>query len=266
MNAQAAKDTATTTIVKPPYMQNRELSWLDFNKRVLDQGADPTVPLLERLNFISIFWSNLQEFFMVRVGSLTDLSLVKKDIIDSKSGMTPTEQLDAIYERCHELYPIQERTFEKRRAACRSGQCANLRPADLDDEQRDYLRDYLHVNVMPFLSPQIINARHPFPHLENGALYVVVRLDEEAPSTGKPERRARARRQGRQERARATRPTQEPGRRRRAHGPHPPAAPGERVIELPGDGLQFMLLEHAIEMFAARCSRCTRSSTPTSSA
>ena len=100
MNAQAAKDTATTTIVKPPYMQNRELSWLDFNKRVLDQGADPTVPLLERLNFISIFWSNLQEFFMVRVGSLTDLSLVKKHIVDSKSGMTPSEQLDASFWLC----------------------------------------------------------------------------------------------------------------------------------------------------------------------
>ncbi len=84
-----------------PYMQNRELSWLEFNKRVLDQGADPAVPLFERLSFISIFWSNLQEFFMVRVGSLTDLQLIKKAIIDSKSGMTPSEQLDAVYARCH---------------------------------------------------------------------------------------------------------------------------------------------------------------------
>ena len=88
-----------------PYLQNRELSWLEFNKRVLDQGADPAVPLFERLNFISIYWSNLQEFFMVRVGSLTDLALIKKTIIDSKSGMTPSEQLDAVYARCHELYP-----------------------------------------------------------------------------------------------------------------------------------------------------------------
>ena len=102
MNAQASKDTATTTIVKPPYMQNRELSWLDFNKRVLDQGADPTVPLLERLNFISIFWSNLQEFFMVRVGSLTDLSFLKKSIIDPKYGLTPAQQLEAINPRSHE--------------------------------------------------------------------------------------------------------------------------------------------------------------------
>ena len=95
-----------------PYLQNRELSWLAFNERVLDQGADETVPLLERLNFISIFWSNLQEFFMVRVGSRTDLALVKKHIIDSKSGMTPSEQLAAIYGHCRELYPIYERTYE----------------------------------------------------------------------------------------------------------------------------------------------------------
>ena len=140
MNAQAAKDTATTTIVKPPYMQNRELSWLDFNKRVLDQGADPTVPLLERLNFISIFWSNLQEFFMVRVGSLTDLSLVKKHIVDSKSGMTPSEQLDAIYARCHELYPYYEETYESVRALLAEQDIRNLRKEELTDEQLDYLR------------------------------------------------------------------------------------------------------------------------------
>ena len=98
-------------------MQNRELSWLTFNERVLDQGADETVPLLERLNFISIFWSNLQEFFMVRVGSLTDLSLLKKQVLDSKTGMTPAEQLSAIHKRCHELYPVQEQTYAEVRQA-----------------------------------------------------------------------------------------------------------------------------------------------------
>ena len=102
-------------------MQNRELSWLTFNERVLDQGADETVPLLERLNFISIFWSNLQEFFMVRVGSLTDLSLLKKQVLDSKTGMTPAEQLSAIHKRCHQLYPVQEQTYaEVRQAASRA--------------------------------------------------------------------------------------------------------------------------------------------------
>ena len=94
--------------VAEPYMQNRELSWLTFNQRVLDQGADPNVPLIERMQFVSIFWSNLQEFFMVRVGSLTDLQLLKKEILDSKTLMTPSEQLSAIYKRCHELYPLQE--------------------------------------------------------------------------------------------------------------------------------------------------------------
>ena len=79
-----------------PYMQNRELSWLAFNKRVLDQGEDHNVPLLERLTFVSIFSSNLQEFFMVRVGSLTDLSLVNKELRDNKTQMTPDEQLRAI--------------------------------------------------------------------------------------------------------------------------------------------------------------------------
>ncbi|MFR1641148.1 MAG: polyphosphate kinase 1, partial [Eggerthellaceae bacterium] len=137
-------------------MQNRELSWLTFNERVLDQGADETVPLLERLNFISIFWSNLQEFFMVRVGSLTDLSLVKKQIIDSKSGMTPSEQLDAIYARCHELYPIQERTYEKVRRLLAEHGVSQVRPQDLDDEQRSFLAEHVRQNVMPFLSPQII--------------------------------------------------------------------------------------------------------------
>ena len=68
--------------------------------------------MLERWNFVSIFWSNLQEFFMVRVGSLTDLSLAKKEIIDSKSGMTPAEQINAIHERCHELYPSRARVRE----------------------------------------------------------------------------------------------------------------------------------------------------------
>lgn len=220
---------------KESYLQNRELSWLTFNERVLDQGADETVPLLERLNFISIFWSNLQEFFMVRVGSLTDLSLVKKHIIDSKSGMTPAEQLDAIYARCHELYPIQERTYESvRKQLCARGVCS-LRPEDLDDEQRAFLSDYVHKNVMPFLSPQIINSRHPFPHLENGALYVVLRLNEE------PGAKKKAAKTKDGEKA----PKEEKGKNLGAEGvtlglvPMPRQC--QRVIALPGEGLQFIL-------------------------
>ena len=98
--------------------------------------------------------------------------------------MTPSEQLDAIYARCHELYPIQERTFEEVRRLLGERGVRHLRPNELDDEQRAWLAAYVHDNVMPFLSPQIINARHPFPHLENGALYVVVRLNGQALETG----------------------------------------------------------------------------------
>lgn len=227
----------------PPYLQNRELSWLTFNERVLDQGSDETVPMLERWNFVSIFWSNLQEFFMVRVGSLTDLSLAKKEIIDSKSGMTPAEQIAAIHERCHELYPIQERVFEKIRTDLMKEGVHHLRPADLTDEQHGYLSDYFQANVMPFLSPQIINSRHPFPHLENGALYVVVRLDEDA-SKGKPSKNKK----GKGEKG-------EKGAKNMAAegvlmGLIPMPRQAQRVIKLPGDEFQFVLLEHVIEMFA----------------
>ena len=94
MNSKNTDENKNTdNYIAPAFFQNRELSWLEFNKRVLDQSRDKSVPLLERLNFCSIFWSNLQEFFMVRVGSLSDLALVKNKIIDKKSGWTPSEQI-----------------------------------------------------------------------------------------------------------------------------------------------------------------------------
>lgn len=248
MNAAKNKDS---------YLQNRELSWLTFDERVLDQGADDAVPLLERLNFISIFWSNLQEFFMVRVGSLTDLSLVKKTIIDSKSGMTPSEQLDAIYKRCTELYPIQERTYEQVSGLLAQEGVVHLRPGDLNKEQREFLGDYAKANVLPFLSPQIINSRHPFPHLENGALYVVVRLDEElGPVTKKSKKKdKKGDKPAKGKTEKASKGQDKVSENLGAEGvtlgilPMPPRA--QRVIKVPGEGFQFILLEHVVEMMAA---------------
>ena len=243
---------STTHIGSTPYMQNRELSWLTFNERVLDQGADETVPLLERLNFISIFWSNLQEFFMVRVGSLTDLSLLKKQVLDSKTGMTPAEQLTAIHKRCHELYPVQEQTYAEVRQALAAHGVRHLRPADLNDEQRAFLADYTAANIMPFLSPQIINSRHPFPHLENGSLYVIVRLDEEVgPKKSKKKDKVK---DGKTVKAAKIHPSAEESENLGAEGvtvgilPMPRQC--ARVIKLPGEGFQFILLEHAVEMTA----------------
>lgn len=160
----------------PKYLQNRELSWLKFNERVLDQGKNKNNPLLERLFFTSIFSSNLKEFYMVRVGSITDLTLVKEQILDNKSGMTPREQIDAINKECHRLYPIQEEIFNAINNKLSKKGVTFLRGNQLDSSQKKYIKRYAQENIMPFISPQIINAQHPFPHLENGSIYVVVRL------------------------------------------------------------------------------------------
>lgn len=223
-----------------PFMQNRELSWLIFNQRVLDQGTDETVPLLDRLKFVSIFSSNLAEFFMVRVGSLTDLSFVKRRIIDTKSNMTPSEQLDAIYERCHELYPIREEIYFHIREQLKHHGLINITGEDLTPKQDAFLRDHLDCNVMPFLSPQIINARHPFPHLENGALYVVVRLDETRNPDGKKIPKD----------DKDTKRPKNLGADGATLGIIPMPQQCKRVIKLPGEGFTFILIEHALKLIA----------------
>ncbi len=216
-----------------PYMQNRELSWLEFNKRVLDQGEDHNVPLLERLTRVSIFSSNLQEFFMVRVGSLTDLSLVNKELRDNKTQMTPDEQLRAIYDRCHELYPEQERIYHQIQEKLAERGIRQLKEDELSTEQEAYLREYLNAQVVPYLSPQIINSRHPFPHLENGALYVLLRLDEEnVPEKTKGSEKKKEKNLGAED---AT------------FGLVPLPRQAKRVISLPGEGTQFILIENALK-------------------
>lgn len=236
------------TLKKRPwvrYMQNRELSWLEFNKRVLDQGRAGSVPLLERLQFVSIFSSNLHEFFMVRVGSLTDLSLVNKNIRDTKSNMTPAEQLDAIYERCHELYPKQEAIFETiERKLDKTG--VHRKNADtLTSAQLEYLDTYMEDSVLPFLSPQVINARHPFPHLEDGAIYIVVRLVESKPS----KEMTKAERAAQKEMRKLAK---ELGAEGTMLGIIPLPHQVGRVIQLPGRGFNYMLLEDALEMYASQ--------------
>lgn len=220
-----------------PYMQNRELSWLTFNKRVLDQGEDSNVPLLERLTFVSIFSSNLQEFFMVRVGSLTDLSLIKKEIRDNKTLMTPEEQLNAIYQRCHELYPEQERIFLSIQDQLEEYGIRNLQVKDLFDEQREFLHSYLDDHVVPYLSPQIINARHPFPHFENGKLYILLRLNEELPKDLSEDEEVKAKKKGKNVGAEDVN-----------FGLIPLPRQAKRLILLPGEGTQFILLENALKL------------------
>lgn len=260
---ESSQETSDTAPTASPYMQNRELSWLSFNERVLDVGADETVPLLERLNFTSIFWSNLQEFFMVRVGSITDLSLVKKPIYDNKTLMTPHEQLDAIYTRCHELYPIYEKTFQNICSELSRKGITQLQFEDIDEKQEAYLHDYLNENVIPFLSPQVINPLHPFPHLENGALYVIVRLDE----LSDPKKKSKSSQEAEKPeltnekstevvtastqaatKTSAKKKSKNLGAKNTTLGIIPFPLHAERIIPLPGDGFQFILLEQALEL------------------
>lgn len=243
-----------------PYFQNRELSWLAFNERVLEQGVDKTVPLLERLRFIAIFSSNLREFFMIRVGSLTDLNLIKKPLIDNKTGLTPAQQLDAIYERCHSLYPIQENVFNQVKEKLSHEGIHQLDAKELNEDQLAFLQHYFDKNVMPFLSPQIINLLHPFPHLENGELYVVVRLDKMVPKNGEALKKDHA--ETKTGKASAIAPAEKDERKKEGKKGKNRGAEGvtlgiiplprnyERIIPLPGSGFSFILLEDVLELFA----------------
>ena len=156
--------------------QNRELSWLRFNRRVLEEAGDDTVPLLERLKFISIFTSNLDEFFMVRVGNLFDLSLVSPGEIDNKTGMTPMEQLEAVYSVIPGLIEIKNRLYNDVAALLRREGVCDLELEELEPAERKYVNTYYKAKILPVLSPQIVDAHHPFPHLINKGLYVAALL------------------------------------------------------------------------------------------
>lgn len=158
------------------YMQNRELSWLRFNDRVLDEAMDATVPLLERLKFVEIFTSNLDEFFMIRVGSLFDFSQVNPDNVDLKSGMTPSEQLSAIYAAVRLLYEKREQAFDDIISQLRIQGIMYLHYNDLLQGELKYVKQYFKQSIAPILSPQIIDSHHPFPHLQNKILHVAARL------------------------------------------------------------------------------------------
>ena len=154
------------------YTQNRELSWLRFNRRVLEEAADDLVPPLERLKFIAIFSSNLDEFFMVRVGSLLDLSLVSPEELDSKSGMDPAQQLKAIYEEIPGLLEIKGQLYDRVSTLLAQAGVQDLEYEDLTPAEQTQVNDYFRAVVLPMLSPQIVGQRHPSPHLDNKALYI----------------------------------------------------------------------------------------------
>lgn len=158
------------------YTQNRELSWLRFNQRVLEEARDQSVPLLERMKFVAIFISNLDEFFMIRVGSLYDMAFVDNKTKDSKSGLTAEEQLTAIYEAVAPLYKERDKTYAEIKKQLHPYGVCGLDFKELEQQEKKYVKKHFKEQVLPLLSPQIVDANHPFPHLLNKEIYVVADL------------------------------------------------------------------------------------------
>lgn len=158
------------------YTQNRELSWLKFNQRVLEEAQDITVPLLERMKFVAIFTSNLDEFFMIRVGSLFDMAHTDANTKDSRSGMTPSEQLDKIFEQVAPLYKERDKTYADIKKQLHPYGVCGLDFKELEQSEKKYVKKYFKDQILPILSPQIVDANHPFPHLLNKEIYVTCNL------------------------------------------------------------------------------------------
>ena len=158
------------------YTQDRELSWLAFNQRVLEEADDERVPLMERFRFLSIFTSNLDEFYRVRVGSLLDLQLVAPEVLDSKGGRTPAQQLQLIYEKTARLIGQRDRVYGRVTQALALRGIEDIPYGDLKDREREYVRNYYRESIRPLISPQIIDPSHPFPHLKNKGLYAAALL------------------------------------------------------------------------------------------
>ena len=163
--------------VDTSYTQNREVSWLRFNNRVLDEAFDETVPLFERLKFVEIFGSNLNEWFMIRIGGLSDLASLKHEPVDNKSGLTPSQQLEVIFNMLPPLVERQETAQLEIESVLRTRGLTRVTRETLTEEDAEVVEDYFKRQLSPILSPLMVDPRHPFPNLRNGSLYVVCALD-----------------------------------------------------------------------------------------
>lgn len=198
---------------------NRELSWLKFNQRVLEEAQDTAVPLLERLTFTSIFSTNLDEFFMVRVGSLHDQILLKDNTRENKTDMSAKEQIDAICVRTHELIPIKDKAYSTIMKQLSEYEVQQVDFKDLTKNEVEFLENYFLFEIKPLISPQVIDKRHPFPFLNNKDIYAIAKIESKSSvKLGLIQ----------------------------ANGVF------DRIIYLPGDKLRFMLVEDLILHFASK--------------
>lgn len=198
---------------------NRELSWLQFNRRVLEEAEDPANPLCERLNFAAIFQSNLDEFFMVRVGMLLDT--LNTGVTDNKTGMTSGQQAAAVLDKTRQLLADRDRICKGLLGELSAQGVELCRFDALPDKTQSFLEKYFTASVLPLLSPQIIGRKQPFPFLRNKEIYAVAMLK-----------------------------TKNGGERMGIV----PCGEGvlRRLVPLPGEGGQFILVEELIASFLSK--------------
>lgn len=158
-----------------PFYDNRELSWLKFNERVLEEAADRDVPLCERLTFMTIFTSNLDEFYMVRVGSLHD-QMIAGNSRENKTHMTASEQLEEIYKRTRKMYRQRDAVYCETMQEVEDHDVKIVSYGDVEPVDAAYLELYFRNSILPVLSPQVIGSKQPFPFLKNKDIYAVALL------------------------------------------------------------------------------------------
>lgn len=158
------------------YLENRELSWLKFNKRVLEEAVCEQNPLLERLSFSAIYQNNLDEFFMVRVGSLTDAAKTDEKKKDSRTNMTPAQQLDAVFTAVRRLQPSVEEAYRKTMGELSKFGFEHVSVENAAKDELAFLELYFKREIKPFISGIVVNDALPFPFLKNKEIYAAVQL------------------------------------------------------------------------------------------
>lgn len=171
------KDLEEKMKTQQKIFMNRELSWLKFNERVLEEAENKEVPLCERLTFASIYQSNLDEFFMVRVGSLIDQMLLDKNMKENKTKMTPQEQIDAIIPQVQKLNRRKDIVYEEMMDSLKEHNIHLVNFQKISKKESEYLRTYFQAEIAPLISPTIIGKRQPFPFLKNKEIYAVAVLE-----------------------------------------------------------------------------------------
>jgi polyphosphate kinase len=196
---------------------NRELSWLKFNERVLEEAADPDVPLFERLKYIWIFMNNMDEFFMIRVGSLQDQMLIKGAPPDNKTGMTAREQVAAVMKHARRSIIRKDVIYHACIKKLAKYNIRRMSMAELNAQEEEYIHAYYMREIYPLLSPQIIDNRHTFPFLVNKGIYIGVYFESHHDTT---------------------------------FGIIPAMGAFNRMVMLPGHGMNFVLAEDIIFHYA----------------